>query len=272
MYKIGLSTCGKEINEELFQSFTEAGIELAEISVAKDKYADLDIHNVRKMADSGGVKLWSFHLPFLPFASIEISVPELCRSTVNYLGEMIKRVSAEGIDKFIIHPSGERIPDSDRPGRISCARESLSALADIAEQGGAVLAVEDLPRACLGRDSGDILSLIADDDRLGVCFDTNHLLKEDPVEFIEKVGSRIITLHVSDYDFVDERHWLPGEGSTDWQSICAALQRVGYSGPWLYEVGYKPKDTMPRSRDLTPADFVRNAREIFEGLPLTVIK
>lgn len=30
-------------------------------------------------------------------------------------------------------------------------------------------------------------------------------------------------LHVSDYDIVDEKHWLPGEGEVDWEMVCNSL-------------------------------------------------
>ena len=53
---------------------------------------------------------------------------------------------------------------------------------------------------------------------------------------IVKLGRRILTVHISDYDFIDERHWLPGEGKNDWNAILAALQAVGYAGPFMYEV------------------------------------
>ena len=103
-----------------------------------------------------------------------------------------------------------------------------------------------------------------------ICFDTNHLFGEDTAEFVRKVGDKLITLHVSDYDFVNERHWLPGEGKIDWQSLLKALNEVGYQGPWLYEIGAKCPNSILRDRDLTCEDFVRNANELFQGKAPTV--
>ena len=56
---------------------------------------------------------------------------------------------------------------------------------------------------------------------------------------MKKLGKDIITLHISDYDFVDERHWLPKEGKTDWDSLIKALVECGYDGVWMYEVDPK---------------------------------
>ena len=40
----------------------------------------------------------------------------------------------------------------------------------------------------------------------------NHLLGESHTDFMKALKHNIITTHLSDYDGVDERHWLPGEG------------------------------------------------------------
>ena len=92
---------------------------------------------------------------------------------------------------------------------------------------------ENLPRQ---QRKGEIKDLISADERLRVCFDTNHLLIGDNVEFVRALGEKIVTVHISDYDFSDERHWLPFEGKNDWDKIIGALCDVGYSGPFMYEV------------------------------------
>lgn len=206
----------------------------------------------------------------MPFEEIDISRKELCKHTVEYFCDLILKGLAIGIKRFVIHPSGEPIEDSERGKRLECAKESLKKLADFAEENGAVIAVEDLPRTCLGRDSGDILELVSAHPALRVCFDTNHLLGEDNVEFIKKVGDKIVTTHVSDYDFVNERHWLPGEGKQNWDALIKALSEAGYDGPWLYEIGFNCPKTIYRDRPLTCEDFKRNAEELFAGKKPTV--
>ena len=77
---------------------------------------------------------------------------------------------------------------------------------------------------------------------------------------------------VSDYDYEDERHWLPGEGKVDWHKLYSKLVGYGYKGTWLYEIGIKTRpNIIKRTRDLTFEDFTRNANEIFSGSPLTLI-
>ena len=273
MYSVGLSTCSKTADEAFFRSICEAGIRHIEVSPAADGYRALDWQSLRRLADRFGVALWSFHLPFLPFETHDISAADktVRRRSVEWDEDLLRRAAEAGVTRFVVHPSGEPIREKDRAERLECAKESLAKLAETAEKAGGAIAVEDLPRTCLGRDSGEILSLLSADSRLGVCFDTNHLLRETPEAFIRAVGDRIVTTHVSDYDFADEKHWLPGEGDINWQSLFAALRESGYGGVWLYELGYRASGSMRRPRDLTPADFVNNACEIFEGRPLTVL-
>lgn len=242
IFTIGLSMCGnKPIDEKGFAELYENGIEFAELSEGDaDGYSAYDAKAIKSAAQKAGVKLWSLHLPFYPFEKVDPSSlqADVRKYTVSLNTEIIKRWSDIGIEKFIIHPSGEPIDDSVREERLKRSAESLSVLAENAARCGAVIAVEDLPRTCLGRNSEEIGFLLSANDKLRVCFDTNHLLSEKISDFIKNMGDKIITTHISDYDFADERHWLPGEGDIDWQELLNALKSVGYKGPWLYELGF----------------------------------
>ncbi|MDO4744777.1 MAG: sugar phosphate isomerase/epimerase family protein, partial [Clostridia bacterium] len=262
------------LNEELFASYAASGITAMEISMADHLYPSINYDELAHLSQKYGVELWSYHLPFSPFEKIDISsLDDKKREySIKYFYELIEKASAIGIDKFVVHPSAEPIDDVERGARMECAKNSLAKLADIAEEHGAVIAVEDLPRTCLGKNSEEIEELLSADERLRVCFDTNHLLAEDFEHFIKKVGSKIITTHVSDYDYADERHWLPGEGKLDWNRMYNALKNAGYAGVWLYELGFTPTSTITRSRNLTTEDFANNAKEIFEGKKLTIVK
>lgn len=272
--KIGLSSCCvNDIDESFLKSCNEAGVGCIEISLKYMLCDDYDYKTVKQLADKYNVELWSYHLPFAPFATNDISSSdeEKRKNSVERHKELIRKAGAIGVKHFVVHPSAEPVEICDRRERLQNSKKSLSELADEAEKFNAVICVEDLPRTCIGRNSYEICELIKDDSRLKVCFDTNHLLGEYIPDFIHKVGSRIETVHVSDYDFWNERHWLPGEGDIDWNELYSALSEVGYNGPWMYEIGFKAPQTIIRERDLTPADFVRNAKEIADGDKITVI-
>ena len=275
MLKIGVSGGCVELTEENLAKMSKAGITAVELSSSPVFQSEADYGILKKTAEKYGVDLWSCHLPFYPFEDFDISTLErdARKKIVEYHGELIKKAADVGIDKFVIHPSGEPIEESERADRLNCAMESLSVLAEIAQKSGGTVAVEDLPRTCLGRDTGELCKLVSADDRLRVCFDMNHLLYDDNVEFIKALGEKIITVHVSDYDFTNERHWLPGEGKNPWDAIYNGLKEVGYNGVWMYELRLEAPKTILRPRDLTFEDIYNNAQTIFRGeapLPLGV--
>ncbi len=272
MHKTGLSSGSGVNSEEIFKGYAEAGIDAMEVCVKPFEYPELDYKAIEKYAKQYGIELWSFHLPFGPREKIDPSFldEELRKSSAMYHAELIKKASDIGIGKIIIHPSVEPIADEVRADMMLKSKESLSELAEIAHSCGSVLCVENLPRTCLGKNSAEIKELLGANDKLRVCFDTNHLLSQDIIEFIKDVGSKIVTLHVSDYDYMNERHWLPGEGQINWAEVLKALEEIKYDGVWMYEIGRECPKTILRDRDLTYDDFSRNAKELFEGKPFTV--
>ncbi len=267
MYKIGISGGCVNLTEENLAEMSKAGISSVETSSSPVYQAEADYKELRKTAEKHGIDIWSCHLPFYPFEEFDISAlnSESRNKTVKYMGGLIKKAADAGINKFVIHPSGEPIEDSARAEHIKCAMDSLDKLACVAEEFNACIAVEDLPRTCLGRDTKELCQLVSANERLRVCFDTNHLLYDDNIEFIKTLGDKIITIHVSDYDFVDEKHWLPGEGKNNWNGIYNALKSVGYNGVWLYELRLEAPKTIHRERDLTFKDIYENAQKIFKG-------
>ena len=70
-----------------------------------------------------------------------------------------------------------------------------------------------------------------------VVIDVNHFLNEDRGEdAILAIGDKVKTLHISDNDFVYERHMMPGDGLNDWNKIIGALEKIGYKGMFNYEL------------------------------------
>lgn len=262
------------IDEQYFAECAAGGLDCLELSLRVEELADpLPFPRFHEMTEKYGLWLRSFHLPFTPFAEYDISTTDeqARRMAVQRQTDRLEKIAEAGIKLAVIHPSGEPIAPQERAQRMAQAKRSLSELASVANAHGILLAVEDLPRTCLGCNSAEILELIGNDPRLGVCFDTNHLLNEDPCDFVRAVGDRIVTTHVSDYDFINERHWLPGEGDIDWNALLRALEDVGYDGPLVYEIDSSVTiKTMRRERALRPSDMAQNSRELLEGTPFTL--
>lgn len=265
MFPIGLSTSGTmPLTEEMFQQMAQSGVAAMELSYRN--FDGFDYQKVKGLANRHGIRLWSMHLPFSPFSKLNPASPdpEIQKYTMALFQELIGRGTEIGIDKFVVHPSGEpNVPETREEG-IKHAMEFLDALAEYAHGKGAQIAVENLPRTCLGNTSAELERIIGVNDKLRVCFDLNHSLIEDNSAYIQRLGSKIITLHVSDYNFIDECHFLPGEGKVDWIRMVELLKEAGYQGMWMYELGFEPTKKIDR-RWLIAQDFVDNARTIFAG-------
>jgi len=98
------------------------------------------------------------------------------------------------------------------------------------------LAVENMPRTGMLNTSAELMYFAEQMGKVDYCIDVNHFLRETPDEAIENIGKYTITLHISDHDYADEKHWLPGKGKIDWQKVIAALEKANYQGVWNYEL------------------------------------
>lgn len=226
----------KVFDESAFDEYKRQGIELIEISPKKADYARLDWAQIKKQSERSGVGIWSLHLPFSREINISLPDREKRDNTVKIHLEYMEKAASVGAKVTVIHPSSEPIEENEREIYIEHSINSLKILADRAQELGLILAVENLPRTCLCRDSGETARILESDKRLRFCFDVNHLLRDSHAQFVQRFADRLVTLHISDYDFVNERHALPGDGLIDWKKLVELLENANYSGPFLYEV------------------------------------
>ncbi|MBO7405352.1 MAG: sugar phosphate isomerase/epimerase [Clostridia bacterium] len=243
-WPLALSVGPAAMNGETFDALAEAGIRELELSsgAIDPFYAVLDFPHKAKAiaaeAKAHGVTISSVHLPFVPFGRIDPASPDpaVKKDILAVQTELMNAAGDAGIGKAIIHPSGEPYREEERTERINCAVDVIGTLTERATAAGVTLCLENLPRTCLCRTSDEMLVFLSAIPDLCVVFDTNHSLTEDNVHYIRTVGEKIVSLHVSDYDFIDEKHWLPLEGKNDWAGIVKTLEEVGYAGRFLYEL------------------------------------
>ncbi len=245
-WKTAIST--KEYDYETLKRYADCGIKAIELSRSWDNQLNIDWAAVKENADKAGIEIWSHHLPFCSTINPGSLWEEAAHLTIFFDTIIMERAAAIGIKTFVIHPSAEPIADEDRAACMEASKIALHQLADVAERLGATLCVEDLPRTCLGHDVKEMVELVESDDRLKVCFDVNHLCKEygsTHKEFVEALGDKIYTVHMSDYDFIDEKHFFPGMGKINWNELVTLLEEVDYNGPFLYEGGFGPSHWAP---------------------------
>lgn len=193
-------------------------------------------------AKKAGLKIWSVHIPFGPdFDPSETDKSKLKQNIDNIIATLELAKNAGPYSKAILHPSFEPIPADKRAAKLQQLKETLKTIGPRVEKDYNVrLAIECLPRTCLINTSREALDLFQDNPSIDNCFDVNHLLQETPDHYASVVGNRIATVHMSDYDNINERHWIPGKGIIQWTPLVRQLQKNGYQGPFMFEVTTTP--------------------------------
>lgn len=120
----------------------------------------------------------------------------------------------------------------------AAARRSLDALVAAASSCGVQLALEVLTNPLSTADA--LVALIEDASdwpSVGVCLDTGHAqLLGDPVDAIESASGHIVATHIHDTHGSRDDHLPPYAGAIDWDRTLLAFQKVGYAGPWTFEL------------------------------------
>ena len=195
-------------------------------------------NSVRESLEKTSIKINSVHAPF----SAEVDISRLDDNgrefALQKVGKAIAMAERLKANIVVVHGSSEPITDNDRIQRIARCKSSLDILYKKAKSSGVKLAVELLPRACLGN-TADELQILLDDvpiEYVGFCLDVNHPKDHKQIpNIVRQLNERIITLHISDYDGIDEKHWMPFKGLIEWGAFANALSDIKYDGAFIYE-------------------------------------
>lgn len=191
--------------------------------------------------DASGLKVWSVHMPYSRKLDISVLDDSKRAENVQYMKDMMRVAGVFQPQYLVLHPSSEPITPVEREQRLANSHASIGELTPVAKEIGAVLCVENLPRTCLGQNGEEMMKLIEGYDEVGLCFDTNHLLYQSHEDYLKAVAKgKIRTVHLSDYDFADERHLIPGKGLIDNKALWAGIKENGYDGIMMFECYGEP--------------------------------
>lgn len=191
--------------------------------------------------DSSGLKVWSVHMPYSRTLDISVIDDAKRAENVQYMKDMMRVAGIFQPQYLVLHPSAEPITPDEREQRLANSHASIGELAPVAKEIGAVLCIENLPRTCLGQNGEEMMRLIEGYDEVRLCFDTNHLLYQSHEDYFKTVAKgKIKTVHLSDYDFADERHLIPGKGLIDNRALWAGILENGYDGIMMFECYGEP--------------------------------
>ena len=254
-------------DDEVLKDIAAHGFDCVELSFSHDeyfgKYHFTEKGSAKRLYEyccSLGLQIWSIHLPFSEKWDLSREqAKEALRDDI----ALIQAASQAHISVAVIHPSFEPVAPDERPGRLKNAKRNLKLLNQAAKECGVTLALENLPRTCLGNRSEEMLSLL-EATGASFLFDTNHSLDEDNVSFLQNMlrhGYCPVSLHISDYDFMDERHDLPGHGINPWKTLLNMLREAEYQGPALYEI----RHVVSPERVISLEELTENIGELLDG-------
>ena len=175
-WKIGLSTGWQnKADRDTSKLYAENGIENMEVSLGHERFLEVDWKELGQNAREFGINLWSVHLPFMPYKTINFGDMEgpAREYTVKMAKGAIDRMNELGIGNLVIHSGGAFYTD-DREGTIKAACDSLGCIAEYGAPKGVTVCVENMPRIGLGNTVEEMKRLVSSHPKLRVCFDTNH--------------------------------------------------------------------------------------------------
>jgi len=141
-------------------------------------------------------------------------------------------------------PDGMPAPGPDNDG--GALSRSLTAMAAEARSHGLTLALEVIPNRLSTPDA-----LVArletaadsseDADEIvghGVCLDVGHAhLMSGAIDAVETLGGHLVTTHIHDNGGKRDDHLVPFQGTINWSALVMAMEKVGYDGVWMFEIG-----------------------------------
>ena len=255
-----------------------------------------------KAAGAGGIGLWEIKFPERDDAETLARVRESGLTVTNCVGAVpsilplpllpgpddveerveafrgwIRRIAPFEPDCLVLltGPAGERDPGHAR----RLVVEALGRLGDEAEQAGVRIALEPYQR--LSAENWSIVSTLTDaaelldeigHPALGIIADSWHLWNTPYERELPQVADRVFGVHVSDYR-EPTRGWLdrilPGDGVGDVPRFLAAIDAIGWKGPYDVEIFSDDGtfgDAYPDSLWTVPgADLAHRAHDAFRS-------
>jgi sugar phosphate isomerase/epimerase len=256
----------ERLTRDHFLAIGAHGFELVEVFATRSHF---DYHNPSAVADlqqwlaDAGVALRSIHAPTavsfiggvwggsMSIASVE---PELRERAVRDTLQALYIARRIPIAVLVLHlgiprmqPRDADVGSQDVRG---AAKKSVEELVRAAGPLGVRVAVEVIPNE-ISR-AGSLVHFVEEDLEglgVGICLDFGHAhIDGDVVEAVETVSEHVIATHLHDNGGSSDDHLMPMDGTIDWPGALTAVQKIGYDGPLVFEVGARGpgKDSLAR--------------------------
>ena len=106
-------------------------------------------------------------------------------------------------------------------------------------------------------------------DYAGLCYDSSHdfINGQSCGKLLDEYRDRLLCVHLSDCDGIDDRHWIPGKGIVDWKKIISIIMETDCRS---LSMETYPSDT---EKNLSSVEFLKTARDaLMDVIKLNDIK
>jgi sugar phosphate isomerase/epimerase len=265
--RFGISTQlfhGQRLTREHLREVAASGFDAIELFATR---THADYHSATAMADLQGwvaearLELESVHAPVAesfmggrwgPLLNLASSDAQARTHALDEAMQALLLARRWPFRTFVVHAGLEKSRQHG-PGTNSRdgARRSIEALATAARPLGVTVAVELIANE-LSTAAGLVhfVEEVLDAGAAAICLDLGHArLEGDVVDAVEVVSEHIALVHAHDNRGRQDDHLVPFEGAIEWPSALTALQKVGYDGTMVLEIGPQgsTKDTLARA-------------------------
>ncbi|MBQ3572284.1 MAG: sugar phosphate isomerase/epimerase [Clostridia bacterium] len=187
-----------------------------------------------ELIKSNSIRLNAIHMPITnEWADLACQYEEDRKEIVKLFVKLIKELDKYNPSAFVFHPGGFGVNQSNYEEYTKRLIKSVNVLTQETDK---KICIENMAGKYFLDTSDKMLDFLSNCKDAYTCVDVNHFYYEKPEDAILKYGDRIGTIHVSDYDFIKERHLLPKQGQIEWNKVIGALKKVNYNGIFNYEV------------------------------------
>jgi len=254
--KVGYAVVFTDLTPEKMAYAKSVGIDYLEVSLGsvidkdrnfKQKEEEIlaKIKAGKKAADEAGIKIWSIHMPYGPKIDLSMADEQERQQVVALHRKVLELISPLKPEVILFHPS-YYLGLNERELRTKQMVKSAVELNNMVRAMNATMVIENMLGFELLRDTlrerplcrtveetVAIMSLLP--ENIYAAVDMNHI--KYPEKLIRALGKRLQSVHIADGTGREENHYFPcsGQGENNWIEILAALNEVGYTGPFLFE-------------------------------------
>lgn len=215
--------------------------------------SDLAIYNeAYEKIQGSSLRLNAIHMPITnEWADLACQYEEDRKEIVKLFVKLIKELNRYNPSAYVFHPGGFGVDQNNYKEYTERLIRSVNVLTEETDK---KICIENMAGKYFLDTSEQMLDFLSRCKNAYTCVDVNHFYYEKPEDAILKYGNRIGTLHISDYDFIKERHLLPKLGQINWNKVIGALEKVGYQGVFNYEL----------TERFSPEEIKQNYIELFD--------